>query len=93
MTATNLPATDHLSTDAKRQLLIRLARDLMAGSGTEVTMSDEAGAVVVYTAPGGPPPLDPELTARLKRLHTAVPLIDVIADLKRQAARLETPRS
>ena len=46
----DLPATDHLSTDAKRQLFLRIARELMDASGA-VSVADAAGEVVVYAVP------------------------------------------
>lgn len=55
-----LPATDHLSVEAKKLLLLRLARDLMGASGTPVSMRDPAGEVVVYRVP-------PDARARAER--------------------------
>jgi hypothetical protein len=51
MSTAELPATDHLSDDAKRRLLARLARELMSRSGATVSVTDAAGEVVVYTIP------------------------------------------
>ena len=91
-TTTDLPATSHLSLDAKRQLLLRIARELMDPSGT-ASATDAAGEVVVYAIPANDPARKAELAARLQRLHTAVPLTEVIADLKQRASRPQTPQS
>ena len=91
MTTTTLPAIDHLSADAKRQLLALLARDLMSASG-EVSVTDAGGELMVYAIPSDSPVRKEELAARLQRLDTAIPLPEVIADLRQQAARLQTPQ-
>ncbi len=92
MTTTELPAIDHLSADAKRLLFLRIARELMDASGA-VSVTDAIGEIVVYAVPANDPARKAELAARLQRLHTAIPLSEVIADLKQQAARLQTQQS
>lgn len=92
MATADLPATDHLSTDAKRQLLLRIARELMDASGV-VSVTDAMGEIVAYAVPANDPARRAELAARLQRLHTAVPLSEVITDLKQQAARPQIPQS
>jgi|GEM_PF-4060865 len=75
-----LPATDHLSVEAKKLLLVRLARELVGASGTPVRMGDATGEVVVYA-----PPTDArERTERA--LRSASP--ELLAELRRRA---ETP--
>ena len=51
--STAFPAIDAgMSTDVKRQLLARLARDLMGPSGEPLSVKDEAGGeVTVYLVP------------------------------------------
>jgi hypothetical protein len=81
MPTANLPAIDGLSTEAKRQLLARLARDLMSASGEPLSVRDEAGGeVMVYVVP-------PDARERAERaMREASP--ERLAELQRRA---ETP--
>jgi hypothetical protein len=81
MSTANLPAIESLSTEAKRQLLARLARDLMAASGEPLSVRDEAGSEIhVYRVP-------PDARARAERaMREASP--ERLAELQRRA---ETP--
>jgi hypothetical protein len=79
MSTANLPAIDGLSTEAKRQLLAKLARDLMAPSGEPLSVRDEAGGeVMVYVVP-------PDARAE-RAMREASP--ERLAELQRRA---ETP--
>jgi hypothetical protein len=81
MSTANLPAIESLSTEAKRQLLARLARDLMAASGEPLSVEDAAGEVVVYTVPA-------DARARAERaMREASP--EFLAELRRRAETLE----
>lgn len=98
MSTTQLPAISHLSADAKKQLLLLLARDLMGTSGAPMRMGDATGEVVVYAPTDAlpkPPVLSPERRAELaaRLTETAVPVTDVIADLKRQAEQIRNQQS
>lgn len=79
MSTANLPAIDGLSTEAKRQLLALLARDLMAPSGEPLSVRDEVvGEVVVYVVP-------PDARARAERaMREASP--ERLAELQLRAA-------
>jgi hypothetical protein len=79
MSTTNLPAIDGLSTEAKRQLLALLARDLLASSVAPLSVADGAGGeIVVYTVP-------PDARARAERaMREATP--ERLAELRRRAA-------
>ncbi len=80
MATAELPATDHLSTDAKKQLLLRIARELMDPSGA-MSAADAAGEVVVYVVPT-------DAQARAERaMREATP--ECLAELQRRAATPE----
>jgi hypothetical protein len=93
-----LPATAHLSVEAKKQLLLLLARELLIGP-TGMTLADASGEIRVFVRPpeavGAPPVLSPERRAELaaRLTETAVPVADVVADLKRQAEQLRNQQS
>ena len=78
MATANLPAIDSLSTEAKRQLLALLARDLTSPSGEPLSVRDEAvGEVTVYVVP-------PDARARAERaMREATP--ERLAELQRRA--------
>jgi hypothetical protein len=80
MSSAQLPAISHLSADAKKQLLLLLARDLMGASGAPVSMRDATGEVVVYA-----PAADARERAE-RALRSAPPAR--LAELRRRA---ETP--
>jgi hypothetical protein len=81
MSPTNLPAIDALSVEAKRQLLAKLARDLLATSTAPLSVEDAAGEVVIYTVP-------PDARARAERaMREADPAR--LAELRRRAATPE----
>jgi hypothetical protein len=81
MSTANLPAIDTLSVEAKRQLLAKLARDLLATSGAPLSVHDGAGEVVVYVVP-------PDARARAERaMREASP--ERLAELRRRAATPE----
>ncbi len=81
MSTAELPATDHLSDDAKRRLLARLARELMSRSGAPVYLRDATGEVVVYVPA-------PDARARAERaMREATP--ERRAELARRAATPE----
>jgi hypothetical protein len=81
MSTADLPATDHLSDDAKRRLLARLARELMSRSGAPVYLRDATGEVVVYVPA-------PDARARAERaMREATP--ERRAELDRRSAELD----
>src|SRR5438093_5379812 len=86
MSTANLPAIDGLSTEAKRQLLAKLARDLTAASGEPLSVRDETGGeVVVYVVP-------PDARERAERaMREASP--EYLAELQRRAATPEQSMS
>ena len=51
MSNSDIPAVDHLSIEAKRQLLAILARDLLRARSGLISVEDAAGEVFVYAIP------------------------------------------
>ena len=51
MSTADLPATAHLPFDSKRELLARLARELLAGRVGPISVADSNGELVVYSVP------------------------------------------
>lgn len=85
MATADLPATDHLSPDAKKQLLARLARELAGGSGAPLSVTDASGEVRVRVVPA-------DARARAERaLREATP--EYLAELQRRAATPEDSMS
>jgi len=97
-----------LSPEAKQAVFLALLREVLAMNGDTgvFPVNDEEGKPFGYYVPPKTaaalaeqevPKLSPEreqeLTDRFGRLHTAVPISQVIADLKEQAARAQTPQS
>ncbi len=82
MSTTNLPAIDTLSVEAKRQLLAKLARDLLSISGMPLSVEDAAGEMMIYVVP-------PDARARAERaMREASP--ERRAELRRRARRPKT---
>jgi|GEM_PF-3610839 len=101
MSTAELPVISHLTPDAKKQLFALLARDLLAGA-TAISVADADGELQVSVLPPEAeeselPPISAErqaeLDARSARLHTAIPVADAIAELKRRAAQLQNQQS
>ena len=85
MSTADLPVTDTLSVEAKRQLLARLARELLPATGGPLSVRDAAGEVVVYAVP-------PDARARAERaIREASP--EYLAELRRRAATPEQSMS
>ena len=51
MSTADLPATAHLPFDSKRELLARLARELLADKAGPISLADSKGELVVYSVP------------------------------------------
>jgi hypothetical protein len=82
MPTANLPAIDTLSVEAKRQLLAKLARDLMTTSSGPLSVTDAAGGeVVVFALPAN------ARTIATRAMRAADP--EFIAELHRRAATTE----
>jgi hypothetical protein len=81
MASAELPTIDHLTPQAKRELLAMLAREFLSQSRAPVSIEDEAGAMIVY-------PVPPDARARAEQaMRNADPRR--VSELARRAATPE----